>query len=168
MRHLVLALMIALLPLRGWVGNAMAMPTMATPMAVGNTADAAIDTANATKNIAENAQPERVASNSSSGSLGMQQLDCPGHTAHAMHAGGTQTSGALDNDAPASNAANSAANGQEHGQGGCSDCQLCHAVAMLGMGIRTAVLSPAPLRPAAKAPAWRSAELQTGFKPPIS
>ncbi|GAB3478485.1 hypothetical protein GCM10011496_16870 [Polaromonas eurypsychrophila] len=139
MRHLILALMIALLPIRGWVGD-----VMATEMASSRPAVLA-----ATNTIADltplvwadghfdhaSAAPQPVAATP----------DCAGH-------------GNGDSPAPASGA---------HCEV-CPACQACHTVALSPTADTTAPVL-APLSPSHSPVArFASADTAQGQKPPIS
>ncbi|MBI2768152.1 MAG: hypothetical protein HYX47_00885 [Burkholderiales bacterium] len=71
MRHLILVLMIALLPVRGWVGEAMAGQMLAQQLS-------------AIKTIAAHAQPERSAGHFSPEDSMKSMADCPGHSQPAQ------------------------------------------------------------------------------------
>jgi len=134
MRHFVLALMIALLPLRGWVGDAMAMEMASSTINLSASVMAS-GTGSATGTLA-------AADSDTENSV---YIECSGHA-------GSQDSD--PNAAPQCKV--------------CSDCQICHTVAL------TAVLEP--LAPAPQSagrlpvatPFFASAERAPGFKPPIS
>lgn len=145
MRHLLLALMIALLPLRGWVGDAMATQMAAAHVQHGQLASAE---QSATKTIAASAH----------------HMGAEGHSGHeetspeatmAMHdcAGNTSDSSTPTNDA---------------GCESCAACQACHTVAL---SLATSDQSPvfkgrSLLRPAPDQ--FASADAALGQKPPIS
>ena len=117
MRALLIALMIALLPLRGWVGDAMAQQ---------------LATASVQAPVSGAEQARHT------------------HTDCALH--GDQGS----TPEPAS----------DHG-GSCSDCQVCHTMAMEAPSLASlqAASAPAVLYPVSSD--FASAERALGFKPPI-
>ncbi|WP_395058662.1 hypothetical protein [Polaromonas sp.] len=138
MRHLILALMIALLPIRGWIGD-----VMATEMASSSPAVSV-----ATKIIADHTLSVWADGHfdHSSGAAGPVAAapDCAGH-------------GNGDSPVPASSA---------HCEV-CPACQACHTVALSPTAIATAPVQaplPPPHSPVAR---FASADMAQGQKPPI-
>lgn len=142
MRHLVLALMIALLPIRGWVGEVMATE-MATEMASSRSAQPEF----AIKNIAAHAQRTGA-----EGHFGHQSADAMPATAMADCADHGDAAGA--DTAPSCDA--------------CASCQACHTVALSPAGVHASpgVTAQTP-RPTLVA-RFASADMAPGHKPPIS
>jgi hypothetical protein len=140
MRLLLLALMIALLPLRGWVGDA-----MATEMAFSQSF--------ATKNVAGDEDATRATGHFHVNS-GVPHTECHGHTGAAGDV-------RAEASAPQDHAA--------HGQcTSCSACQICHTVALTAATANTADVSlPHQLRPAGGIQ-FASAVSAPYLKPPIS
>ncbi|NTV85214.1 MAG: hypothetical protein HGA21_00555 [Burkholderiaceae bacterium] len=140
MRQLILALMIILLPLRGWMGDVMAM-------------DAAMETQVAIHSFADGGQPApgSVPSAASSGpvSLAGGPVHCPDHASAPDK--GTNP----DGDAAA------------HGQA-CTVCQVCHTVAISADAVLLAALPLPVLAPATSFHRFTSALPAPGLKPPIS
>ena len=140
MRHIVLALMIALLPLRGWVGD-----VMATEMA--STAPRHVQVA--TEIIADRAHSERAAATfdhlSGDAQAAAMPPDCADH-------GGT---------GPTTDMADTSCHS-------CSACQACHTVALSPLLASTASLSMPPTLPPSPAAQFASAVSALGQKPPIS
>lgn len=144
MRTLLLALMIALLPIRGWLGDAMAveMARHALPAA------AAVSMASAATEA--HCQDAMEAMDADDG-MGMQ-MAMSGHPTqdlqdHATHDGG----------------------GADHqGCGTCTACQVCHTVALGGMPLVDTVHLVPQAPPAAHTERFASAEPAQGLKPPIS
>ena len=140
MRHIIVALMIALLPLRAWVGDA-----MATEMASGAPAHTQI----ATEKIAASANSARAAvvydHVSSVQSPAVAAADCGGH---GMHAPATEVA-----DAPCHS---------------CSACQACHTVALSSSVAHTDSFYKPPALTQAPAAQFASAVAALGQKPPIS
>ena len=147
MRRLFLFIMVALLPLRGWVGDAMAVEMAAQSL-------------NATEIIATYAYATRATGQFDSKNAAPAHAECPGHAAKAL--------------GPAADVANVAAtaNTVDDGTNGhcntCGVCQICHTVALAN-----AVASNAPdfipqTRPAASSIRFASALTALGQKPPIS
>ncbi|MDP2032872.1 MAG: hypothetical protein Q8K29_05610 [Polaromonas sp.] len=139
MRHLVLALMIALLPIRGWVGD-----VMATEMA----APKAAQMQNATELVASHAHGTGAGGHFDHVSIESHveppAPDCAGHGAGAS--------------LPLADA---------HCES-CTVCQACHTVALSPLipALHAAVAAPAlPRSPAAH---FASATAALGQKPPIS
>ena len=153
MRHLVLALMILLLPLRGWMGDA-----MATNMAIDMAINMAGSTATTTKIIAPSAhragpssQFEHQTSDQAAVDSAMPvQPDCAGHAS-----GGA---------APLEEAHNA----QDEHCNPCQACQACHTVALSPALRETQGIFSEPLMPRAVAAQFTSALTALGQKPPIS
>ena len=145
MRILLLALMIILLPLRGWMGDVMALE-MAT-----------------SKVVAINKIAAHAYSTGSRGQLAINspeiQPACPGHTeaAMAMNQNVSSDANAPDSQNPAT-----------HGQcSDCSACQICHSVALTAATpLLAALAQPHPLRPASSLQ-FASATTAPRLKPPI-
>ena len=146
MRTLLLALMIALLPIRGWLGDAMAveMAKHSLPEAV-SVASAATE---AHCHEAMEAGDHRgMAMQMSAGT------DMPDPLAHATH----DTHESHDD-----------AGADHQGCGTCTACQVCHTVALGGMPQVDTVHGAPQAPPAAHASRFASAEPAQGLKPPIS
>lgn len=142
MRRLVFILMIALLPLRGWMGEAMAteMATMhlIATQVINTPANANLDT------------KKGVSSSFSGMSASAMPADCE------MHANATSDS------SNASNAADASAAGQT-----CTNCQSCHAAGLVcTVHIISAITTHTPA-PAAHVSLYASAKLALSQKPPI-
>jgi hypothetical protein len=147
MRRWLLILMVALLPLRGWVGDVMAME-----MASGAVANAESTGLNAINYIAEYQAKTRTKALFDSEVASQPHTDCPGH-ADAAAAGPAD---AADADASHTDCTT------------CTSCQVCHAV-----GLVAVVDAPASHRPQLGAPSASDAQFASapparGFKPPIS
>ena len=142
MRQIIVALMIALLPLRAWVGDA-----MATEMASGAPAHTQI----ATEKIASSAHTERAVvafdhqSSVQPPAAAAAASDCAGH---GMHAPATEVT-----DAPCHS---------------CSACQACHTVALSSSVAHTDSFYKPPALTHAPAAQFASAVAALGQKPPIS
>lgn len=139
MRHLLFALLIALLPLRGWVGD-----VMATEMATSGVAQLQI----ATKTVADHTDSAGANRHFDPASLQEQAAqavpDCAGH-------------GAAENAAVADAHCDT-----------CTACQACHTVALSLQDTRKlAVLSPPTLQQSPST-LFASAFAAQGQKPPIS
>lgn len=140
MRILLLALMIALLPLRGWVGDAMAMELMVATLQ---------PTENATDLIAHNPNKTRAEPGFDTQTEAMHHTECPGHAAMP--------------DTPADSQHH--ADGADCAT--CAACQICHTMALTPMTLQiTSTALPAGL-PQASSHHFASAERAPGFKPPI-
>jgi hypothetical protein len=145
MRRLVFILMIALLPLRGWMGEAMAteMATMhlIATQATNTPAIAEFDTENGTNSISNRLEASADVTMPSAA----MPADCE------MHAKSKTTS--VSDTPPAKQL--------------CSHCQACHAVGLAGtvqMISSTTTHNPAP---AAYVALFASAPLALSQKPPI-
>jgi hypothetical protein len=138
MRRLILAVMIILLPLRGWMGDAMAVEAVTgTPIAIQSIAVDAHPTSGITYFGAD------------SGHQGLRAGpgQCPDHA--SAPAGGD------DGDTSA------------HGLA-CTLCQVCHTVAMNADATPLATLPLPALAPEAPFHRFTSALPARGLKPPIS
>lgn len=153
MRTLLLALMIALLPIRGWLGDAMAVEMAKHSLPVAASAAASMATAAADAHCHEAMQ-----AGDHSG-MDMQTSadtdDVPAPFAHATH----DTHDRHDNEG---------AGADHQGCGTCTSCQVCHTVALGGMPLVDTVHSAPQAPPAAHASRFASAEPAQGLKPPIS
>jgi len=143
MRLLLLALMIALLPLRGWVGDAMAMELMAaTLQSTEDATDLIAHHPNKTRaNTEFDAQPEEL-----------HHAECPGHAAM------TGTPADSQHHADGANGSDCAT---------CAACQICHTIALTPMTLHIASAALPARLPQASSHHFSSAERATGFKPPI-
>ena len=140
MRHLVLALMIALLPLRGWAGDAMATQMASTAIAIETGAPRAHE-------IAAKASFEHK---NESVEASKAVPDCHEHLADSL-AGQDQSETAANSDHC----------------GTCQACQACHTVALSPSALKvSASFTPPQLRPTRNA-AFTSAAAALGQKPPI-
>ena len=144
MRIFLFALMIALLPLRGFAGD-----VMATEMAIQMAAQAQSHPADATKNVASHADH--------SGASG--HFDSHHETAAAQEAA-TKVNACADH-----MAAEQCHSSDNHGS--CQACQACHTVALsLAFNQAQPVLASSML-PHLVAAQFASAEAALGQKPPI-
>jgi hypothetical protein len=144
MRTLLLALMIALLPIRGWLGDAMALEMVRHSMPA---ASASVVTA-ATQAHCHEAMDAMDAMDRMDTDSGMQMaMDMPD-----SHAATPTTTGGADH----------------QGCGTCTACQVCHTVALGGMPLIDTVHGAPQAPPAAHAARFASAEPAQGLKPPIS
>jgi hypothetical protein len=145
MRRFLLILMLALLPLRGWMGDVMAME-----MAQQAVSPASI----ATYSIA----------NSHHSTPGIDRFDTPdvqpAHGVHPCpdHAAAPSGDGSHEDlQASTSTECNT-----------CTTCQVCHSVAVAMAAPVPAALAKAATAPLTPAPAFTSVVAARGFKPPIS
>lgn len=140
MRHLILALMIALLPIRGWMGNAMAID-MAAGMAMQQALMAQGSTEGATPVSSSNAALQAAAA---------MPEDCP------MGAQGQvekSVEGGQAGDASSCN---------------CNSCELCLALATITFPtMATAAFTP-HAEPPSHGTRFSNAERVFSLKPPIS
>ncbi len=140
MRFLLLALMIALLPLRGWVGDAMAMQMVNPALQAPGIA---------TVSIAPRADMAGHEAEIDVHHAAMTHADCPGHASRAdvpmdsLH----QTEGA---DCAT-----------------CALCQICHTVALTPVSLHIAAALLPAAQPQTSSHLFASAERAPGFKPPI-
>lgn len=143
MRIFVLALMMILLPLRGWMGDAMAM-------------EMAVDELHATHTIAETAH------NTGARATLLPELkstDSPEHDCHDVAAQSPldATDGGVVSDHTASTEC-----------GSCSACQSCHAVGMLAMSHPNLVSAAPVVKATVGHPLLKGVTPNPGLKPPIS
>ena len=142
MRHLLLALLIALLPLRGWVGDA-----MATQMAAGQLQH-------------PSAQAEVQAAHSH------EEEMARAHTGHHGEAA-VQASQTL-HDCAEQTADNSSTHSSDGHCETCAACQACHTVALSPAAPGPVAVFSAPTLPRPAADQFASADAALGQKPPIS
>ena len=138
MRRLILAVMIVLLPLRGWIGDAMAL-------------EAATGAPVAIQSIAVDVHPTLEVTHFEADS-GRQDLragpgHCPDHASAPAEGDDSDTS----------------ANGHA-----CTVCQVCHSVAMSADAAPLPTLPLPVLAPAMSFARFTSALPAPGLKPPIS
>ena len=141
MRYLLIVLMIVLLPVRGWAGNAMAVDMAAQQMAVQQIL------------VAQTSSTSRVSTDAITAGSAMPD-DCPMH----LQAVNVQ---AVD-DKPGQADTNVA-----H----CHSCDTCELCLALGSWSHTAWVAGTTSRPASlqlTAHDFRSADAAASFKPPIS
>ena len=140
MRHLLLALLIALMPLRGWAGDAMATQMAAVavvqqgPVAAADAGHADAPGAPAHDHVLAGPAGARTAT-----------PDCAGHTS-------LPTSSSSDN---------------SHCHT-CVVCQACYSVALLLPSFTGDVTPIGTVAPQSAAPSFTSAERALRLKPPIS
>ena len=149
-RFLFLALMLVLLPLRGWAGNVMAID-MAAGMA---TAAAAAAT---TATPAERHAPADIAASQSA-----MPADCPMHT-QAVAAGAS-------GDSPIESVASAVVNPSNQASAYCTSCDTCElCLAVANPAVATLALSQIARRSAPMAfnTSFTSAASASNLKPPI-
>lgn len=148
MRTLLLALMIVLLPIRGWLGDAMAVEMARHAMPA-----VAVAASEASESVAANAHCHEamVAGDDMSGMTDMSMSHATAHDAGGGH-----------DDPPHD------ADIGHQGCGTCTVCQACHTVALSGLSA-TVIAHEAPQAPPAfHATRFASTEPAPGLKPPIS
>lgn len=153
MRYLLIALMIVLLPLRGWMGDA-----MATNMAINTAINTTFGFENTPKTIAASAHTASV-SGQFDDKLSRQAapaFSVPVHSDCGGHVSGEAAPAAQAHDAR-----------DEHGKL-CHSCQACHTVALPPplQAAKSGFAAP-PMLPTAAAQ-FTSAYTALGQKPPIS
>ena len=137
-RVLLIAFMVALLPVRGWIGDAMAV-------------EMAADAANATKYVAQERHSTPASGSIASKNAPQARSDCAGHGSMAQ----------ADNPQAASTQATDACQG-------CSACQVCHTLALAVVSAGTEPTDWAQAVPSMAKRHFSSADSARGFKPPIS
>jgi hypothetical protein len=156
-RHLFFVLMIALLPLRGWVGDAMA--TQMAVYAVHQAGTASSSTQRTSESVATEIIAAGAGNTSATGSFD------PHTTRAAMPSDCLEHAGASSADGASTDLA-----GNESG-GSCPDCafcQACHTVALNGAEPNLSSTAHPSASPQPAAAQFASAEAALGQKPPIS
>lgn len=147
MRHLVLALMIALLPLRGWVGDAMAMQMamqMASSVVATNVGAASAHKTGATGTF----HHQNKAATAVLASQAMP--DCHGQAASQPDSGAPE-------------------NADHSGHSGtCQACQACHTLALSPSTLDAIASFASTQLRSTQAATFASATTALGQKPPIS
>ncbi|MDB5826062.1 MAG: hypothetical protein JWQ73_282 [Variovorax sp.] len=139
MRVFVLALAILLLPVRGWLGDAMALESMQAQTA-----------ATSLPSVQGHAHDMH----------GTHELHGTGAVVDMANTDGIESTVTADSDAHH-------AGGTHDCQSTCTDCQLCHSIA-IAVWPDIPALDAAPREtPAPRPVAFMSAERAPGFKPPI-
>ena len=141
MRHLLVALMIALLPVRGWMGNAMAID-MAAGMAMQQVSMAQTSTEGATPVSGSNAVSQASAAMPEDCPMGAQNLD--GKSVQGEQAGDTAS--------PCN----------------CESCELCLALATFTLPKLAIAAFTAYAEPPSHGTRFSNAERVFSLKPPIS
>lgn len=155
MRRIFLVLMIVMLPLRGWMGDVMALE-MSTAGPMTHSIAAASKNTDATINIANYLYKTWTNGQFTSQIVRSAPPDCPGHAAMADADSDTAT---FDN-ADASAAS-------EHCNA-CNACDICHGVALANaVTVHPTDLAPDAL-PFTGSTRFTSATRAPGQKPPIS
>ena len=150
MRRLFLFIMIALLPLRGWMGDVMAVEMASQGM-------------NATKSVATYAHSTGATGQFDGKNAALTQAECPGHAAMAVGLAADPVDALAPGDA--AGAADDAANGHCNT---CGVCQICHTVALANaVALSPPDFTPHPL-PFMGSIRFASALTALGQKPPIS
>ena len=142
MRHIVLALMIALLPLRGWAGD-----VMATQMAASAISIEAVVIKTAAVNALEMGEQGSFAHQKQNFESSNAPSDC--HEQLGVHSDTV-------------NASNS-----EH-CATCPACQVCHTVALSPPSLNVTISFTSPQAGPTSASTFTSADTALGQKPPIA
>lgn len=146
MRVVVLVLAMLLLPLRGWLGDAMALQMTPPQQQAQRAATASVPTDHAAHAMHATAQ-------------------APGDAAH--HDGTSPSSAHASASSHAPSESSSAHTVQEC-QTTCTNCQLCHSLAVAFWPEVPPLAEVPRAAPAFEPIAFASAEPAPGFKPPIS
>ncbi|MET3460074.1 hypothetical protein [Variovorax atrisoli] len=144
MRTLLLAIIIVLLPVRGWLGDAMAVEM------VRHSLPAAMEAATVASAAAEAHCHEAMDADAGGGDMAMA-MDMSAHGSSHDDGGSGTTS-----------------HGDHQGCGTCVACQVCHTVALGGMPLVAIVHGAPQASPPGHAARFVSAEPVQGLKPPIS
>ena len=158
MRSFVLVLMLVLLPLRGWMGDA-----MATQMATGTATGTILGAINT---VASPAHEQRANGSFEhkevgAGPVAQAMTDCAEHMSKAL-AANQATSDSF-------NSSNSSDATDQNGHADhCQTCQACHSVAMSSSALVVSSSFSAPSQPQALSTPFTSAIAALSQKPPIS
>lgn len=142
MRPLLFVFMIAVLLLRGWMGDAMANDMALAPLQHPHTASQPQQSA--TKTIAAHAHGESAKAHFDAESAAQAAHDCAGHAA---------------NDSAPAGAAHCPS---------CDACQTCHSAALIPARMDASPAFDPRTPPHARAARFASADAAPGQKPPIS
>lgn len=142
MRHLLFALLIALLPLRGWVGDAMAL-NVVHPMPVGNS----VVVEQAARHTGPAAHHATDAHSPTPAHAGTEAAASAQATGHAGCAGSSNDAGQHDT---------------------CSACDLCNGPALVWTQAARDNAQLPHSRVAQASASFASSEPEPGIKPPIS
>ena len=157
MRRLLLALMIVLLPLRGWMGDAMAMEAL-----IGPHFDTELVATNDHFTLGYADFEDNIPQNSPQSSVSGGHGHCEDHAdTPSLPTAGAQGASAGHPVAP-SDCCHSPLGSA------CNACQLCHSVAVAADLLRLPALSPPALAPAISLASFSSAVPAPSLKPPIS
>lgn len=143
MRIFMLALMMILLPLRGWMGDAMAV-------------EMATDQLHATHTIAISAGAAGASATFPT------KTESTHSTAHDCHDAPTQAT------ADTAGGQHGSDNAPSTDCGSCSACQSCHAVGLVAMGHPTLSSAAPAVKATAGHPLLKGVTPNPGLKPPIS
>jgi hypothetical protein len=146
MRHWLLILLIALLPLRGWAADAMAVEMASQTL---------LQPLNATNTVAKNSMDTGAKSQFHASSAAASHADCFEHAQSPTQPGTPPSADAHDQPA----------------EGHCSSCvacQVCHSVALAALPGVLALNTLPHGAPRITGAAFTSASAAPGFKPPIS
>ena len=147
MRHLVLVLMIALLPLRGWAGD-----VMATQMAVSA---ASIEAISIEAVAIETGSPDARETGGKASFIHHKQMVELSDVATVCH----EHPGSQPDTANASNSVHCTT---------CPACQVCHTVALSPSSLDVTISFASPQLGQSSASIFTSADAALGQKPPIS
>ncbi len=150
MRRIFLFIMIALLPLRGWMGDVMAVEMASQGM-------------NATNSLATYSYSTRATGQFDSKNAASAHSECPGHAEMAVGPEADTLDAVAPTDAAAT--ADDAADGHCNT---CGVCQICHTVALASAMVPYPPEFIPQTQPAASSIRFASAFAALGQKPPIS
>ena len=156
MRRLFLFIMIALLPIRGWMGDVMAVEMASQNMT-------------ATESVANYVYPTRAKFQFGSKNAALAQADCLAHAAMAFGPAEESTDAVAATDVADADAATATADNDTQGHcNTCGVCQICHTVALANaVASHGPDFTPHPL-PSMGSTRFASALTALGQKPPIS
>lgn len=165
MRHLLLALMIVLLPLRGWMGDAMATDmaiNMATRMSTSTAVTAKTIAASAHKTSATSHFWHETAALTTPIVVAQAHPDCGGHVS------GNAAPLAEAHQAHGTSGMHGAQDTQDEHCKSCPSCEACHTLALSPPAPRSVAIFSVKGQPDAAALPFVNAEAALSQKPPIS
>lgn len=157
MRRLLLALLIVMLPLRGWMGDVMAMQADSSPALTIEIIAASDPSAPGSSHFYSEMAAFPVS---------LAPEHCPDHAAAPVH--GTAAAAMASTDATAHTHPGGPDDDASLHGGACNACQVCHSVAM-SADVQALAALPLPTpAPRAGIADFTSAVPVPGLKPPIS
>lgn len=163
-RIFVLALAILLLPLRGWLGDGMSVA-----MAMQAVQSMAVASSGGAHDAHQAHELHGAHAGHGTSAALAAQSSMTEHTGHDSAQANDMSGDVVGvGKSHMAGSAGAASHDCQTTQHGCSDCQLCHSVAVTVWPEVVALVAPPASAPASARAAFASAEPAPGFKPPIS